>query len=188
MLDLIWLLGGGCEGGAAGGVGWVGLGAECWVDDTGDGGVLEFGEGPGSAESFCTACGCFLGIVKVLLLTRRAPDTWWRDPGGPGGDKTGIGSMGGPGFFGLACMGIGCFLNSLPLLKCAALVFPLGRGEVVAAAAFVPLEPGDFFPPLGVTFEAGGFFSGDAVSFSGLTSSLSSFSLSFWAAAGKQIK
>ncbi len=29
MLDLIWLLGGGCEGGAAGGVGWVGLGAEC---------------------------------------------------------------------------------------------------------------------------------------------------------------
>lgn len=187
MLDLIWLLGGGCEE-AAGAVGWVGLGAECWVDDTGDDGVLDFGDGPGSIESFCPACGCFFGIVKVLLPTRRAPDGWWRDPGGPKGDKTGIGGMGGPGFFGLACMGIGCFLNSLPLLKGAALVLLLGRGEVVGAAVFVPLEPGDFFPPLGATFEAGGFLSAETISFSGLTSSLSSFSLSFWAAAGKQME
>lgn len=164
--------------------GWVGLGNGCWVDDTGEGGVLEVGEGPGSADSFGPACGCFFGIVKVLLPTRRAPEAWWRDPGGPEGDKTGIGGGGGPGFFNLPC-GMGCFLNSLPLLKGAAFVLPLGRGEV-AAAAFVPLEPGDFFPPLGATFVGGGFLSADAVSFSGLTSSLPSFSLSFWGAAGQQ--
>lgn len=178
------MLGGGC-GGAAGAMGWVGLGAECWVDDPGEGGVLEVGEGPGSAESFCPACGCFFGIVKVLLPTRSAPVAWWRDPGGPEGDKTGIGGGGGPGFFDLPCMGMGCFLNSLPLFKGVEVVLPLGRGEV-AAAAFVPLEPGAFFPTLGATLDAGGFLSVEAVSFSGLTSSLSSFSLSFWAAAGKQ--
>lgn len=183
MLDLIWLLGGGC-GGAEMAAGWVGLGNGCWVDDTGEGGALEVGEGPGSADSFGPACGCFFGIVKVLLPTRRAPEAWWRDPGGPEGDKTGIGGGGGPGFFNLPC-GMGGFLNSLPLLKGAAFVLPLGRGEV-AAAAFVALEPGDFFPPLGATFVAGGFLSADAVSFSGLTSSLPSFSLSFWGAAGQQ--
>lgn len=75
MLDLIWLLGGGC-GGAAGAGGWVGLGVWCWMDgavDAGDGGVLEV-EGPPSEDSFCPACGCFLGMVKVLLVTRSAPE------------------------------------------------------------------------------------------------------------------
>lgn len=156
------------------------------MDDTDEGGVLVVGEGPGSADSFCPACGCFFGIVKVLLPTRRAPEAWWRDPGGAEGDRTGIGGGGGPGFFNLPC-GTGCFLNSLPLLKSGTFVLPLGTEEL-AADAFVPLEPGDFFPPLGETFEAGGFLSVDAVSFSGLTSSLLSFSLSFWGAAGEKKK
>lgn len=81
--------------------------------------------------------------------------------------------------------GIGCFLNSLPLLKGVALVLPLGTEEA-ATGVFVPLEPGDFLTPLGVTFGVGAFLSGVAVSFSGLASSWSSFSLSFSAAAGKQ--
>lgn len=157
--------------------------------DTGEGGVLEEVEGPPSADSFGGACGCFLGMVKVVLLTRSAPEAWWRDPGGPDGDKIGIGGGGGPCFLGLfknlLLCGGGCFLRSLVLLKGAVLGFPL-VGAAASAVPLIPFETGDFFPLLGATFEVGAFFSADVGSFSGFTSSISSFSLSFWTAAGKQ--
>lgn len=56
-----------------------------------------------------------------------------------------------------------------------------------SAGFFIPFEPGDFFPPLR-TSEAGAFLSAGAGSFSGFTSSLSSFSLSLLAAAGNHKK
>lgn len=103
MLDLIWLLGGACGGrGAAGG---AGLDAGVWLcelEGMDTGGILEDDEGPAFKDSFTPDCGCFLGIVKVLLPTLRAPVGWSRDdPGGPEEEKTGIGGAGGPGFLDL---------------------------------------------------------------------------------------
>lgn len=79
MFCLIWLLGGGGGGGAGlggwdvfDGGGWLG-GAE--VDEVRE--FLEEDEDPDEdtdpEPSFCW--GCFLGITKVLLVTRSAPVT-----------------------------------------------------------------------------------------------------------------
>lgn len=73
MFCLIWLLGGGGGGGAGVG-GWDVLDGGGWLweaelDEVE--GFLEEVEDPD--PSFCW--GCFLGITKVLLVTRSAPVT-----------------------------------------------------------------------------------------------------------------
>lgn len=72
-------------------------------------------EDPDPEDSLDPPCVCFLGMVKLLLVTLRAPVTWILDPGGPGDGKTGIGGGGGPGFLDLGVLvwggvgGGGCF-------------------------------------------------------------------------------
>lgn len=88
------------------------------------------------------------------------------------------------GLFNFPC-GWGCFLKSLVLLK--GVVLGLALVGEASAGLFIPFDPGDFFPPLR-TSETGTFLSAGAGSFSGFTSSLSSFSFSLLAAAGKHNK
>lgn len=178
MLDLIWLFGGACGGrGAAGG---VDLDADGWLwelEGTDTGGILEAEEGPELAGSFTPDCGCFLGMVKVLLPTLSAPVGWSRDdPGGPEEEKTGMGGGGGAGFLDLTNLPWGgdCFFRSLALLEDLVLVLPLGIKTGPCLAIFWPR---DFLPPLGDTVAAGGFFSIGAGSFfSGSLSSVLSSS------------
>lgn len=183
MLDLIWLLGGAC-----GGRGAAGLDAGGWLwelEGTDTGGILEEGEGP---DSFTPDCGCFLGMVKVLLPTLRAPVGWSREaPGGPEEEKTGMGGGGGPGFLDLIALPWdgGCFFKSLALLEDVILILPLG---VETGAGLAVFGPGDFLPPLGETVAAGGFFSTGVGSF--FSGSVSSFfsSSSFWVAAANKMQ
>lgn len=79
MFCLIWLFGGGGTGDAE----CEGL-DEVWLEgaeETADGGTLEEEEWLSDEASFC--CGCFLGIVKLDLVTLRAPVMWM----GPGGKE-----------------------------------------------------------------------------------------------------
>lgn len=63
------------------------------AEETGDDGTLEDGDDLlWDGESFC--CGCFLGMVKLDLVTLSAPVTWI----GPGGKGDGVGTGFGPGF------------------------------------------------------------------------------------------
>lgn len=105
MFFLIWWLGGGLIGEAGGGAdvgGWAGLEDEEWLggaEDTGDDGTLE--EIDLVSASFCW--GCFLGMVKLHLVTRRAPVMWT----GPGGNGDGAGAGAEPGFLDLAAVFVG---------------------------------------------------------------------------------
>lgn len=74
MLDLIWLFGGACGGRGAGGGAALDIGGWLWeLEGIDAGGILETVEVPELAESFATDCGCFLGMVNVLLPTLKAP-------------------------------------------------------------------------------------------------------------------
>lgn len=166
MLDLIWLLGGACGGrGAAGGAGLVASGWLWELEGIDTGGILVDEDGPELTDSFTSDGGCFLGMVKVLLPTLRAPVGWSReDPGGPEEEKTGMGKGSGPGFldFTILSWDEDCLFRSLALLEDLVLVLPLG---VETGAGLVILGPGEFLPPLGETDAAGGFFSIGAGSF-----------------------
>lgn len=164
MLDLIWLLGGACGGRGAGG---AALDAGGWVwelEGTDTEGNLEAVEEPELTGSFAPDWGCFLGMVKVLLPTLKAPVGWSLDPGGPEVEKTGMGGGGGPGFFDLTILicNVECFFKSLELLEDIVLVLPLGAETGTGLVIFVPE---DFLPPFEETVVAGGFFSTGAGSF-----------------------
>lgn len=162
MFCLIWLLGGA--------VGHIMEGAEepgswCRVEGAED--VTLDGLRP--EESLCWGWACFLGMVKLDLPTLRAPVTWCRgaskEPGAEGVRTAG----GGGGFLDLVVLlggGYGCFFGALALLTGVA-------GLLRLVYIFNTLGPGDFFPPLSGTVEAGDFFSGGVGSFSLWSSSLS---------------
>lgn len=178
MLDLIWLFGGVCGG--RGAAGSTGLDAGGWLWELvgmDPEGILEAREEPELRDSFTPDCGCFLGMVKVLLPTLRAPVGCSRDdPGGPEEEKTGMGGGGGgPVFFNLTTWDRDCFFKSFALLEDVVLVLPLDDETGAGLAIF---RPGDLLPPLGdIVAAGGGFFSIGAGSFfSGSVSSVFSSS------------
>lgn len=104
MFVLIWLLGGCCmlDAGGADAAECGGLEVEEWLE-----GAVWMGDvGPrgeavdllGEGTSFC--CGAFLGMVKLDLVTLRAPVTWM----GPGGKREGARAGAWPGFFDFAAV------------------------------------------------------------------------------------
>lgn len=122
MFCLIWLLGGGAgvpeDAGEA--AGWEDLEEE-WLDEAeeadDDEGTLEEEEDEEEewlldGGSFCG--GCFLGMVKLDLVTLSAPVMWT----GPAGNGDGAGAEGAPGFLDLGAglpAGAACFLVDLEL-------------------------------------------------------------------------
>lgn len=104
MFVLIWLLGGGDMGdiGGAEAAGCGGLEDKEWLEgaeETGDDGTLEAEDKLlWDGASFC--CGCFLGMVKLDLVTLSAPVTWI----GPGGKRDGVWTGVEPGFLDFAAV------------------------------------------------------------------------------------
>lgn len=169
------MLGGGC-GGAAGATGWGGLEGAWWLWKV-EVGILELDDGPEPMDSFDPPCGCFLGMVKLLFVTLRAPVAWRREPGGPEDEKTGMGGGGGPGFLDLGVLVWGgCFFESLALLAEAELALPL---DAATGAGLADFEPGDFLPPFGPAVVTWGFFSTGTSFFSGSDTSVRCSSFSF---------
>lgn len=163
MFCLIWLFGGGGmeDAGGAEEAECGGLEEE-WLEgaeEAGDDGTLEE-EWLSDEASFC--CGCFLGIVKLDLVTLRAPVMWI----GPGGKDDWGFAVEDAGFFvfeGVLFWGVTGFLE---LEWCD--IF-LSLRETLTA-----LVMGAFLFPLAGAAAAGGGFSG---AFSGAASfcSFSSF-------------
>lgn len=150
MFFLIWWLGGGLIGEAGGADvgGCAGLEDEEWLDgaeDTGDDGTFE--ELDLVSASFCW--GCFLGMVKLHLVTRSAPVMWT----GPGGNGDGAGAGAEPVFLDFTAVLVGVVAGFFD-------AFELAAEEVflVLEETFSALVGGDFlFRLLGVS---------DAVDFS----------------------
>lgn len=104
------------ETGGAEAAGCGGLEDEEWLEgaeETGDDGTLEDEDDwLRDGESFCW--GCFFGMVKLDLVTLRAPVTWI----GPGGKGDGAWTGGGPGFFDFEAVllgGVTGFLDAFEL-------------------------------------------------------------------------
>lgn len=108
MFCRIWLLGGGGSTGGAEAAGCGGLegAGEGGVDGTREDGLVSGG------ASFC--CGCFLGMVKLDLVTLSAPVTWI----GPGLKADGGWAGDGPGFldFDVLLWGVAGFFCTFELL------------------------------------------------------------------------
>lgn len=138
MFVLIWLFGGGRTGDTVGaeGAGCGGLEDEEWLEGAEEGGVDGTLEDEEDGGSFCG--GCFLGMVKLDLVTLSAPVAWI----GPWGKRdlfwTGIG----PGFLDFAAVllrGVAGFFDAFEVVVWGFLPF----GETLAALVAV-----DFLFPL----------------------------------------
>lgn len=171
MFCLIWLLGGGGIGveGGADAAGCGGLEEEDeWLEDveeTGDDGTLEDDEDWLWDEvSFCWCC--FLGMVKLDLVTLSAPVTWM----GPGGKEDWAWAVF-VGFLDFAAVllgGVAGFLEAFELVDWGGGFLPFGE-------PLLPLATGDFLFPFTGVMDKGADFSGAmAASFS-----LCSFSFCF---------
>ena len=119
MFCLIWLLGGGPAGpeeGAVEAAGWEGLEEE-WFDGAEEAVAdepLEEDEEEWLLDGGSFCIGCFLGMVKLDLVTLSAPVMWT----GPAGNEEGVEAEGAPGLLDFAVglpAGVACLLVDLEL-------------------------------------------------------------------------
>lgn len=99
---------------------------------------------------FSLGCGCFLGMVKLDLVTLRAPVTWigpaWKEDEGFAGERLAF-----VDFAELLLKGVAVFLDDF--------AFELLEAFLSLGETFAALVAGAFLPPLDGVADAGGGFS-----------------------------